>query len=110
MALQLEREKEFGILRAVGMTVGQLRKMLFLENGLIGLASGLFSIPVGLALSLILIYVINLRSFGWTLNFTIEPKYFIEAVGIAMVASIAAGLYPAYLLGKEDVGKLIREE
>ncbi len=110
MALQLEREKEFGILRAVGMTVGQLRKMLFLENGLIGLASGLFSIPVGLALSFILVYVINLRSFGWTLNFTVEPQYFIEAVGIALAASIAAGLYPAYLVGKEDVGKLIREE
>lgn len=110
MALQLERGHEFSVYRALGMTVSQLRKMLFLENGLIGLASGLFSIPVGLALSFILIYVINLRSFGWTLNFTLEPQYFIEAVGIAIVASIAAGLYPAYLLGKEDVGKLIREE
>ncbi|GJM15652.1 MAG: permease [Thermodesulfobacteriota bacterium] len=110
MALQLEREREFGVYRAIGMTISQLRKMLFLENGLIGLASGIFSIPLGLALSLILIYVINLRSFGWTLNFSIEPRYFIEALGIALVASIAAGLYPAYLIGKEDVGKLIREE
>ncbi|MGB3365739.1 MAG: FtsX-like permease family protein [Thermodesulfobacteriota bacterium] len=110
MALQLEREKEFGVLRAVGMTIAQLRRMIFLENGLIGLASGLFSIPVGVALSLILINVINLRSFGWTLNFSIEPRYFIEAMCIALVASLAAGIYPAYLIGKEDVGKLIREE
>jgi len=110
MALQLERGREFGVYRAIGMTISQLRRMLFLENGLIGLASGIFSIPLGLALSLILIYVINLRSFGWTLNFSIEPRYFIEALVIALVASIAAGLYPAYLIGKEDVGKLIREE
>jgi len=110
MALQLEREREFGVFRAIGMTVSQLRGMIFLENGLIGLASGLFSIPLGVALSLILIYVINLRSFGWTLNFSIEPRYFIEAIGIALIASIAAGIYPAYLIGKEDVGKLIREE
>lgn len=110
MALQLEREKEFGVFRAIGMTVSQLRRMIFLENGLIGFASGLFSIPLGIALSLILINVINLRSFGWTLNFSIEPRYFIEAMVIAILASIAAGIYPAYLVGKEDVGKLIREE
>jgi putative ABC transport system permease protein len=110
MALQLEREKEFGVFRAIGMTISQLRRMIFLENGLIGLASGLFSIPVGVALSLILINVINLRSFGWTLNFSIEPRYFIEAMCIALLASLAAGIYPAYLIGKEDVSKLIREE
>jgi len=110
MALQLERGREFGVLRAVGMTVSQLRGMMFLENGLIGLTSGLFSIPVGIALSLILIYVINLRSFGWTLNFALKPQYFLEALGIAIIAAMAAGIYPAYRLGKEDVGKLIREE
>ena len=110
MALQLERGREFGVLRAVGMTVSQLRGMMFLENGLIGLTSGLLSIPVGIALSLILIYVINLRSFGWTLNFALKPQYFLEALGIAIIAAIAAGIYPAYRLGKEDVGKLIREE
>ncbi len=110
MAVQLEREKEFGVFRALGMTVRQLRSMLLLENGLVGITSGLFSIPVGWVLSLILIYVINLRSFGWTLNFSLEPSYILEAMGIALIASLAAGIYPSYLIGKEDVGKLIREE
>ncbi|NIP29776.1 MAG: FtsX-like permease family protein [Candidatus Dadabacteria bacterium] len=110
MALQLERSREFGVYRAIGMTVLQLRGMLLFENGLIGIASGLFSIPLGLVISLILIYVVNLRSFGWTLNFILEPRYFIEAIGIALAASIAAGLYPCYLIGKVDIGKLIREE
>lgn len=110
MALQLERERELGVFRAIGMTVSQIRKMIFLENGLIGLASGIFSIPVGMVLSMILIYVINLRSFGWTLNFSLEPRYFFEALGIALIASLAAGIYPAYLVGKENVSNLIREE
>jgi putative ABC transport system permease protein len=110
MALQLERGREFGIYRALGMTVSQLRGMVFLENGLIGLTAGLFSIPLGVAISLILVYVINLRSFGWTLNFVLETQYFIEAMGIALIAAIAAGIYPAYRLGKENAGKLIREE
>lgn len=110
MALQLERGREFGVFRALGMTVSQLRRMMFLENGLMGLTAGLFSIPLGVVLSLILIYVINLRSFGWTLNFVLEPKYIMEAIVIALIAAIAAGIYPAYRIGKEDVGKLIREE
>jgi putative ABC transport system permease protein len=110
MALQLERGREFGVFRALGMTVSQLRGMVFLENGLIGLTAGLFSIPLGVALSLILIYVINLRSFGWTLDFVIKPQYFAEVIIIALIAAITAGIYPAYRLGKEDVGNLIREE
>jgi len=110
MALQLERGREFGVFRALGMTVSQLRGMVFLENGLIGLTAGLFSIPLGVALSLILIYVINLRSFGWTLDFIIKPQYFAEVIAIALIAAFTAGIYPAYRLGKENTGKLIREE
>ena len=110
MALQLEREREFGIYRAIGMKVSELRSMLFFENALIGLTAGLFSLPVGLILSLILIYVINLRSFGWTLNFTVNASFFFEAMAIALAASLIAGIYPAYLIGKENIGKLIREE
>lgn len=110
MSLQLERVREFGVLRAVGMTTAQLRRMAFIENGIIGTAAGLFSLPVGVVLSLVLIYVVNLRSFGWTLEFAARPRYFIEAVVIALVAAVCAGIYPAFRMGREKTASLIRDE
>lgn len=110
LALQLGRIKEFGVLRALGMTVGQLRKMTFLENGLIGLTAGLLSLPVGLLLSYLLIYVINLRSFGWTIDMVIQPRFILEALAVSVIAALAAGLYPALVLDRENTSSLLREE
>jgi putative ABC transport system permease protein len=110
MSLQLERVREFGVLRALGMTVSQMRRLMFVENGIIGLTAGVLSLPLGAALSLILIYVVNLRSFGWTLGFSASPRYFIEALVIAFAAALFAGIYPALRSGREKTAALIREE
>ncbi|HSG40671.1 MAG TPA: FtsX-like permease family protein, partial [Thermoanaerobaculia bacterium] len=48
MALQLERGRELGVLRANGMTPGQVWQLVTSQTGLMGLAAGLLSIPVGL--------------------------------------------------------------
>ena len=57
MALQLERSRELGVLRANGLTPGQVWQLVTSQTGLMGLAAGLLSIPVGLALAAIMIYV-----------------------------------------------------
>ena len=72
LSLELERQRELGILRAVGMTVRQLWGLLLLETGLMGGVAGLLSIPTGYLLALILVYIINRRSFGWTLQMECE--------------------------------------
>ncbi len=68
LALQLERARELATLQALGLTPGQLWRLTFLETGLMGLAAGLFSLPTGYILAVVLVYVINLRSFGWTIE------------------------------------------
>ena len=52
LSLQLERARELGILRAIGLTVRQLRGLMLLETGLMGAVAGLLAMPTGLALSL----------------------------------------------------------
>ncbi len=71
LSLELERQRELGILRAVGMTVRQLWSVVLMETGLLGLVAGLLAMPTGYLLSLILVYIINRRSFGWTLQMDI---------------------------------------
>ncbi|MCO5207207.1 MAG: ABC transporter permease [Anaerolineae bacterium] len=110
MSLQLERARELGVLRATGMTLSQLWRLTFLETGLMGSTAGILAMPVGFILAWILIYVINLRSFGWTLQMYLEPGYFVQAFLIAVVAALLAAIYPSLRLGKTVIASAIRSE
>ena len=110
MSLQLERARELGILRATGMTVRQLWQLTLLETGLMGAIAGLLAMPAGWMLAWILIYVINRRSFGWTLQMDLEPAYFLQALAVAVGAAILAGIFPALKLGNMIIATAIREE
>jgi putative ABC transport system permease protein len=110
MSLQLERTRELGILRATGMTPRQLGTLTLLETGLMGMMAGLFAMPLGYSLAWILIYVINVRSFGWTLQMVLEGRYFWQALLVALVAALLAGLYPALRLGRMNIATAIRQE
>jgi len=110
LALQLEKQREFGILRAIGLTVRELRGLILLETGLMGTVAGLLSMPAGLALAVILIYVINRRSFGWTLQMVVTSAPFVEAVVVSLIASLLAGVYPALRMGKMAPSEALRYE
>lgn len=110
MSLQMERNREIGVLRSTGMTRGQLWRLSMLETGLIGSSAGLIAMPMGLALAVILIYIINLRSFGWTLQMRLEPEYFGQAFLVALGAALLAGLYPAWRMGQMQPAAAIRSE
>lgn len=110
MSLQLERAREIGMLRATGMTRRQLWKLTLLETGLIGTSAGLVAMPMGFLLALVLIYIINLRSFGWTLSMELQPGEFIQAFAVALVAALLAGIYPAYRMGRTQPADALRME
>ena len=86
-AVQLERARENATLRATGMTVGQVIRLALTQTGLLGLVAGVLSWPAGLTLALILIYVINRRSFGWTIQTHIDPMIFARALVLAVAAA-----------------------
>jgi putative ABC transport system permease protein len=110
LSLQLEKRRQIGILRAVGLTGSQLWRLVLLETGLMGLVAGVLAMPTGYVLSLILIYIINRRSFGWTLLMKVSPGPFLTALGIAVAASTLAGIYPARKMIRESISEVIRFE
>lgn len=110
LSVELERQRELGILRAVGMSIRQLWGLMMLETGLIGATAGVLAMPSGLILAVILIFIINQRSFGWTLQMDLVPQPFIQALLIAMLAALLAGIYPAARLGRLAISRAIRSE
>ena len=110
MALQIERTCELGMLRANGMTLRQLWRMVLLETGLMGGTAGLLSMPTGFLLALILVYIINLRSFGWTIRLDLQWETFAQAMLVAVISALLAAIYPMLRLGKLEIARAIRQE
>jgi putative ABC transport system permease protein len=110
MALQLERARELGMLRANGLTPGQLWGLVLAQTSMMGLVAGLLALPLGLALALVLVYVINRRSFGWTLELALDPALFAQALLVALVAALLAGIYPAFKMSRTSPALALREE
>jgi len=110
MALQLERTRELGTMRANGLTRGQLFRLTLLETGLMGLIAGLMSLPVGTVLAWVLVYIINVRSFGWSLELQLRPEFYTQAFAVALVAALLAGIYPALRMGRIQPADALRAE
>jgi len=110
MTLFVERRKEFGIYRALGFSTGDMARMTVAESAAMGLISFIMSTLVGTVFALILIKVINLQSFHWTVfyHFTVQP--YLVTVLTALAASLAAAAYPVWSVFRKYPAMQIREE
>jgi len=61
-------------------------------------------------LALILVYIINLRSFGWTIRLNLEWQTFAQALLVALISALLAGIYPMLRLGKIAIASAVRQE
>ena len=80
------------------------------QTGLMGLISGFQAIPMGLILSLVMIFVVNKRSFGWTLSMQVGPDVLVQAIALAVVAALLAGFYPAWIMARTSPVLALRGE
>lgn len=95
LTLVLERRRELSLLRLTGADRKQVRRMVIIEAALIGAVSQGIGLTMGFALSMVLIYVINVQSFGWTIQFHLPTAFLIQSSIAVVVATAIAGIYPA---------------
>jgi putative ABC transport system permease protein len=110
LALVIDRRRELGLLRFLGAATGQVRKLILVEAGLLGLLANLAGLALGFALSLILIYVINKQSFGWTIRFHWPVQILLGALTVVYAATVLAGLYPAQVAVRLNPLEVVHEE
>ncbi|MPW16440.1 FtsX-like permease family protein [Paraburkholderia sp. CNPSo 3157] len=94
-AQTLSRSREFGMLRHVGVTRGQILALLATEGGLLTALGIAMGCALGFAISLILVFVVNPQSFHWSMSLHV-PWMLLSALAIVMLASscttaVAAG-------------------
>lgn len=110
LALVLDRRREFGMLRYLGASLHQIRLIILGEAALLGLAALLLGAALGLVLSLLLIYVINKQSFGWTIQFHFPAPTLVGAMLLVWAVTVLSGLYPAHVATRLKPIEVIHEE
>jgi putative ABC transport system permease protein len=100
-AQTIAREREFGMLRHLGVTRGQLTTMLAIEGAIVGLTGALAGIGLGLILAQVLIQVINPQSFNWTMSTRIPVGTLLGVAG----ALTGAASVTAMLAGRRATAK-----
>jgi putative ABC transport system permease protein len=110
MSIVIDRRREFGLLRILGATTAQIRKLILVEAGLIGILSNITGLALGILLSLILIFVINKQSFGWTIQFHWPVSVLISALSFVYVATVLAGIYPSRVAQRLNPIEVVHEE
>jgi putative ABC transport system permease protein len=91
-AQTLARAKEFGMLRHVGVTRGQILRILALEGGALSALGVACGFGLGLLISLILVYVVNPQSFHWTMRLHLPWALLAGVAGTLLTASVITAL------------------
>jgi putative ABC transport system permease protein len=108
--LVAERSRELGVLRSIGASAAQIRRLLLWESGMIGLLASVLGLVSGLCLALVLTGVINRAYFGWTIRLAF-PWIALAWTPIWIVlAAIAAGWIPAWRAGRINIAEAVRSE
>ncbi|MFN7924912.1 MAG: FtsX-like permease family protein [Bryobacteraceae bacterium] len=110
VTLVIDRRREMGLLRFLGASPGQVRSLVLTESGLLGLLSIAAGFALGYALSLILIYVINRQSFGWTISFHWPEALLASTLALIFFTTVLAGIYPARVAVRLNPIEVIHEE
>jgi putative ABC transport system permease protein len=110
----LERRREIGIMKAIGASDGDVKKLFFAEAGAMGILGGIVGVALGWAIG----QVINLGTNIYLKSQSFPPEHFWSvpwwlvafALVFSFLVSLAAGLYPAGRAARLDPVQALRYE
>lgn len=105
----VERTREIGMLRSMGMSRMQVIRMILAEAGLLGVIGGILGVGFGLALTRIFLAAMGAMS-GYDLAFVMPVRSIWLSLVVALVTSQLAALLPAVRAARTPVLTAIHYE
>jgi putative ABC transport system permease protein len=110
----LERRREIGIMKAIGASDGDIRKLFFAEAGAMGILGGIVGVVLGWAIG----QIINFGTNIWLKSQSLPPEHFwvvplwlvVFSIVFAFLVSLVSGLYPAGRAARLDPVQALRYE
>ena len=106
----LARRGEFGMLRHLGVTRGEIGRMLAFEGAALGSIGVVAGIVVGGIISLILIFVVNRQSFHWTMDVHVPWVLLAVLSAVLIVASAGTAAFSGRRAMGDDVVRAVKED
>ena len=97
----LARRKEFGLLAHLGLTRGQILAVVAGEGAAWTVIGAVAGLALGLAVSTVLVHVVNPQSFHWTMDLRVPWARLL----LLCAAVVAAGTLTAWLAGRAAAGR-----
>lgn len=105
-----ERSRELAIIRAIGGSSGQIRRLLLWETAMLGGIAAVVGVVSGICLSLVLTGVINRAFFGWTIQLAFPWRSLVFTPFWIFAAALIAGMLPAWRAGRMALAESLRSE
>jgi ABC-type antimicrobial peptide transport system permease subunit len=110
----LERRREIGIMKAIGASDIDVRKLFFAEAGAMGILGGIVGVVLGWAIG----QIINFGTNAYLKRMSLPPEHFWSvpwwlvalAIGFSLLVSLVSGLYPAGRAARLDPVQALRYE
>jgi putative ABC transport system permease protein len=109
-ALVIERRLDIALLRYLGLRGSGVRTVVVVQAALVGIVAAVAGLLLGIGLAVDLIYVINLQSFGWLIEWKSPGAFYVEAVVLVVAAALLASLYPARVAARIRTAEVLRVE
>lgn len=110
----LERRREIGIMKAIGASDGDVKKLFFAEAGVMGIFGGIVGVALGWAIGQVINLGTNIylkrQHFGPEHLWSVPWWLVLLAIGFAVVVSLISGLYPAARAARLDPVQALRYE
>jgi putative ABC transport system permease protein len=98
----MERRQEIAMMRSIGMTRGQTRRMILAEAAALGLIGGGLGLALGLVLSRMFIVVVR-HLMDYELTYILSTRALVSSVLIALVVSQLAAVLPAMRAARQEI-------
>ena len=108
--LVFDRRRELAQLRMHGASMRQIRGLILVQAGLLGLAACVLGLVFGAAWSQVNLLVIHKQSFGWAVQLHWPGAGLAATLGLIFAASVASGLYPARVGARLNPVEVLRGE